>query len=43
MRNLDLMATTVWLWEALDHFRFGRDSGGAGEDRGGLWPVRIGL
>lgn len=44
MRNLDLMATTVWLWEALDHFRFGRDSGGGGsEDRGGLWPVRIGL
>ncbi|HHW12535.1 MAG TPA: hypothetical protein GXX33_05990 [Firmicutes bacterium] len=38
LRNLDLMTTTVWLWETLNLFRF--DSSGGG---GGVLPITIGL
>ena len=42
MRNLDLMATTVWLWETLNFFSSGR-GGGDGGGGGGYWPVTVGF
>ena len=40
MRNLDLMTTTVWLWETLNLFRYDPDSGEGG---GGILPITLGL